>query len=512
MDHNLNPADRLEQMFDHQVECQPDETAIVDFDGRTYSYSQWADLVTEAVVELIFHGVEAGDRVMLVAENCMAFTAFTIATWRLGAWVVPLNARMSKGEVSRIVEHCQPRVIVYTIAASQAAKSHCDMRGVELETTVALAGSFGGVSFGLRDIQASATETNTSIAALMYTTGTTGNPKGVMLSHANLLFSSLQSKNIRELVSSDRLLCVLPLTHIFGFCSAFLGALQAGSQIHLLNRFDPVDIFAKLRDGISIMPMVPAMYSHLMNHAKELKVTRSGMSDLRYISAGGAPLDADWKRQVEAFFGLQLHNGYGMTEASPGIAATSQLNQRIDTSCGLPMPGLELKIDLDNSHGDPSAGIGEILVKGPNIMVGYYRNSEDTEKAIDQDGYFHTGDLGHIDAHGCLHIDGRCKELIIRSGFNVYPLEVEAAINRHPNVTQSAVVGRTLDGGNEEVLAFVQIVPGTSLDELELQQFLVDDLTGYKRPSRIIIAAELPSSSTGKILKHKLIEAFSTQL
>ena len=223
-------------------------------------------------------------------------------------------------------------------------------------------------------------------------------------------------------------------------------------------------------------------------------------------------MDPDWKRRVETFFGVTLHNGYGMTEASPGIATTQVDAARDDISCGPALPGQEIKIVPAPGNDDLVDGVGEILVKGPNIMKGYYKNPTETERVIDAEGYLHTGDLGCLSADGSLSVVGRCKELIIRSGFNVYPPEVESALNTHPAVTQAAIVGRRTADSNEDVLAFVQKVPGAQVDEATLMDYVKDRLAHYKCPSRIVIADELPCASTGKVLKHKLIETFAAEI
>ena len=231
---------------------------------------------------------------------------------------------------------------------------------------------------------------------------------------------------------------------------------------------------------------------------------------LRYVSSGGAPLDPAWKRKAEAFYGLPLQNGFGMTETSSGASATGNALGSPDISVGPKTPGTDIRID-DKAPGGNGNGIGEVQVRGPHVMKGYYRNPVETTKALDRDGWLRTGDLGKIDEIGHIHILGRSKELIIHGGFNVYPPEVEAALNDHPQVIQSAVIGRMKDG-DEQVLAFVQIAEGDHVDVEDLRRFVAERLTGYKRPSQIVLGTALPAAPTGKILKHKLLEAFADQL
>jgi acyl-CoA synthetase (AMP-forming)/AMP-acid ligase II len=221
-------------------------------------------------------------------------------------------------------------------------------------------------------------------------------------------------------------------------------------------------------------------------------------------------LDPAWKRKAEAFYGVALQNGYGMTETTAGISVTSNAIGNADISAGPPLPGIELKIVP--TAGSEATGEGEILTRGPHVMLGYFNNPEETNKIIDEDGYLLTGDIGRVDKQGRLHICGRCKELIIRSGFNVYPPEVEAAISDHPDVVQSAVIGRLNNDGNEDVLAFVQRAVGSAIDADVLRAFLLERLTAYKCPTHIMFVDALPAAASGKILKHRLLDEFSELL
>jgi acyl-CoA synthetase (AMP-forming)/AMP-acid ligase II len=217
--------------------------------------------------------------------------------------------------------------------------------------------------------------------------------------------------------------------------------------------------------------------------------------------SGGAPLTPALKAEFEAAFGIPLHNGYGMTEASPSICQTRMEAPRADCSVGTPIPGIEVR--LHGAEGDPE-GVGEIRVRGPNVMKGYYRAAEASAEAVTADGWLCTGDLGRIDADGAFHVVGRSKELIIRSGFNVYPVEVEGVLNAHPGIVQSAVVGRTVEG-NEEVVAFIEVVrDAPPLAEAELRAYLRERLSPYKLPSEIVVLEQLPAAATGKILKKEL--------
>lgn len=502
---------RLHDILEHWSEKTPAATAVVDFDGRHYDYGRIHEAARAARDCLREAGVKPGDRVFLVGENCLSLAAFIFGVSMLDAWMVPLNARMAAAEMSRIADHARPRLAVFTHAVSDAAGAHADTHDAE-----EVGGSFGTVRIAHLDLSTMPEqcfdEPADQVAALFYTTGTTGAPKGVMLTHRNLISAAQSSRDIRGMTPEDIVLSVVPMTHIFGFSSTVLAGFSGGATIRFLSRFDPRAVFQAFAEGVSVMPAVPQIYPLLMQYAEAQGWTSAPAPRLKYISAGGAPLDADWKRRVEAFFGTPLHNGYGMTEASPGICATRIGMRRDDIACGPPLDGQKVCLAPPQGRDDLIDGVGEILCRGPNVMKGYYRNPEATAAALSADGWLRTGDLGQFTEDGALMVVGRCKELIIRSGFNVYPPEVESALTQHPNVALSAVVGRALDGGNEEIIAFIQRRPNVVVDSGMLDEHLKPLIAPYKRPNRYVIVDTLPAASTGKILKHKLLEHFADEL
>jgi long-chain acyl-CoA synthetase len=367
-------------------------------------------------------------------------------------------------------------------------------------------------SYGSMHVAASvggSSEMADDVAVLLYTTGTTGDPKGVMLTHGNVRFGGLTSANLRDMTHADVVYGVLPTTHVFGLCSVVVAAVYAGAPVLLAPRFEVAKVYAALRAGVTLFSGVPQMHALLMQYTKEQGLKVLGSTTLRYVSSGAAPLDPTWKREAEAFYGVALQNGYGMTETTAGVSATRNDIGAVDTSVGPALPGVEIAIAHNVEGGN--ARMGEVLSRGPHVMRGYYRNPEETAKVLDADGWMHTGDLGQIDEQGLLYILGRSKELIIHGGFNVYPPEVEAALNDHPLVVQAAVIGRPKDG-NEEVLAFVQVADLKSISVQELQDFVAQRLTAYKRPKQFILVEALPAAPTGKILKHKLLTTFSDLL
>ena len=463
---------------------------------RSWTYAQLADAVDAQAALLRALEVRAGDRVMVVGENCMALVALIFAAAEIDAWSVTVNARLSAPEIENIRLHSGARRVLYTASASPDAAAHAARDGA-LPHGEWMAGPLNTVCQP-EPVAAS----NAQVAALIYTTGTTGDPKGVMLTHRNLLFIATVSSRLRGLVASDVAYGVLPISHVYGLASVMLGTLTAGACLQLVPRFSATALLDTLReDTLTVLQGVPAMYARLLELAGPgaRLVTR-----LRFAYAGGSPLDPVLKQQVEQLLGIPLHNGYGMTESSPTISQTDLAAPRTDTSVGAPIPGVTVRLvdagGVDVAPGEP----GELWVRGPNVMMGYYKAPALTAAAMRPGGWLNTGDMARQDADGALFIVGRTKELIIRSGFNVYPLEVETVLNAHPSVVQSAVVGRAVADGNEEVVAFVEVDARRPVDAGALRDYLAERLSPYKCPSEIVIMGALPAAATGKVLKGQL--------
>lgn len=488
---------RIHEIVLHQAQTRPDALAMIDIDNREVTWAAYEALIMEAEALLQGQGVAAGERVLIIAENCISVPVLLMAASRLGAWGVPVNARMSAPEIARITAHARPRVILFTSGISQEATDHAEAQGAQ--PIVAEFGALHLLATGITDPEEGAED----VAVLLYTTGTTGDPKGVMLTHENLMFAAKASVSLRGLTPMDRVYGALPLTHVFGVASMLMASAWAGCTVQLAKRFTPAGLYEALRSGVTVLPAVPQMHALLMAYAADQNIIKLESKTLRYVSSGAAPLDPSWKRRAEAFYGIALQNAYGMTETTAGVSGSRNAIGDPDISVGPPLPGVEIRLDFNMGK---NAEVGEVLTKGPHIMKGYFRNLKATRAAMTEDGFLHTGDLGKIDEQGRLTIVGRAKELIICGGFNVYPPEVEAALNNHPAVVQSAVIGHTV-AGNEQVLAFVQIRSTVSPEDL--RAFVAASLTGYKRPSQIHIVEQLPAAATGKILKHLLVKQFA---
>jgi acyl-CoA synthetase (AMP-forming)/AMP-acid ligase II len=493
---------RLDQIFRPWSKSAPNQPALIG-DGKVWSYGALAGIVDDTSAALRDHGVRSGDRVMVVSENSPALAALILAISAIDAWSVVVNPRLSEREIDQIRAHCGARLLYYTVEVSELAAAHA-RRHEAHDVAMGALGTVGVSPLNHETEPEPVIEDGAQqVAALLYTSGTTGNPKGVMLSHRNILFNASISRRLRKPTPEDVIYGVLPMSHIVGFSIILAGTLIGGSAAHLVPKYDPAAFAGAVRDhGISLLFGVPTTYQRLLEYKAMAGLNALPRGRLRGLYVAGAPLDATLKANIEREFGQPLLNAYGITECAPGISGVRAEAPRNDTSVGTILPGIEVRLLGPERAPVAEGAVGELHVRGPNVMRGYYRAPEATAAAIDPEGWFNTGDLARFEGDA-LFIAGRTKELIIRSGFNVYPAEVEAVLNAHPAVVQSAVIGRAVDA-NEEVVAYVQLLPGAAATAEELMAHATRQLTAYKRPSEIVILDALPTSSTGKILKHRL--------
>lgn len=481
-----------------------DQPAIVD--GQVHwSYSELGQEIHAACHWLKTLGIRPGDRIMTVSENCRALVVLLLAASEMDVWLAIVNSRLSAQEIDLIQANCLPRRVFYTCEASPEAAQHAERHMAECYQHP----QWGELAISPlyesdpEPVSASGAE---QVAAMIYTSGTTGTPKGVMLTHRGILYIASISGGMRHLSQGQRVYGVLPMSHVFGLSSVCMGSLYNGACLYTVPRFDAAQLLTALKqERITVLQGVPAMYARALEFLKREQRSLEA-PELIYISAGGSPLDNDTKVRVEAAFGLTLHNGYGLTEASPTISQTRIDDRYTSSTVGRILPLLEYRLEplSDSGTAEPSGDeVGELWVRGPNIMKGYFRQPEATRATLTEDGWLNTGDIARLGAENQLYIVGRSKELIIRSGFNIYPPDVEAVINEHPAVTLTAVVGRQV-AGNEEVVAFVQCEAGIDVDIAELKAFIAERLAPYKRPTQIVLMDALPSTASGKILKGRL--------
>ena len=485
------------------VQKSPDTIALVDATD-TWTYSQLSGAIDRTQSWLEGLGIRPGDRVMVVCENCRASVAIFLALGAMDAWPVLVNARLSAQEIDQIRDHCGARRLICTVGVSLHARKHAQRHGATVEDIPDL-GSLG-IGPLYEDVRPEPLEANPvdNVGSLIYTSGTTGRPKGVMLTHRNLLFAANVSSKIRVLTPDDRMYGVLPISHVAGLTVVMLATLLSGASLHLSARFDPTEVIHKLEnEKITVMLGAPALFALLVDYAKHKGMSSLKYPSLRIISCAGAPLSPETKSEVEDYFGIVLHNAYGATECSPSIAQSRLEFPSPANSAGPVVPGVEVKLVGIDGQRAKEGEIGEVWVRGPNVMKGYYRSPEETAESLSRDGWFNTRDLARFE-DGNLFIAGRTKDMIIRFGFNVYPAEVEAVINAHPAVARSAVVGRMV-GAEEEVVAFVQLHPNLQVSTDELAKHAAQRLAAYKQPTQIVLVADMPVTSLGKVIKDQLL-------
>ena len=452
---------------------------LQDVDGTWISSLELEERTRAEAQSLLGSGLQAGDRFLLSAESSASLVVAYVAALRAGLIVVPVNAGYTEVEVARIVRDARPSAAVvddderagWIRSASDQA---IDVRGIDLD----LPPGPDAV------LDAAATDDG---ALLVYTSGTTGRPKGALLTHGNLLSSATGVNAAWRWQPDDRLLLTLPLFHLHGLGVGLNGSLCAGSSIVLRPKFDLDDVVARCAGkGVSLFFGVPAMYQ---------RVAAAGRADalrgLRLLVSGSAPLAPSIAEAIEQGAGQIPLERYGMTETVM-LTGNPYDGPRKPGTVGFPFPGVELRL----------ADGGEVEVTGPMVIDGYYEQPDATADSFTSDGWFRTGDLGEFDEDGYLRLIGRSKDLIITGGYNVHPREVEEALLTHPSVREVAVVGRASERWGEEVTAVV-VAEGAS-DADELKAHAANALAAYKLPKRIEFVDELPKNALGKVLRNEL--------
>jgi acyl-CoA synthetase (AMP-forming)/AMP-acid ligase II len=494
-------ATRIHDLFEHRLASEPDRPFLYTTNG-VLTLRDLGQLVDTIESELRAEQVLPGDRVMAVAENCPQHVALILACSRIGAWSCGANARMSRNEIDGFIAKADPRLVYFTPQVSGAAAAHADAWDAQPS-------ALEGLRRTPRRDQAVAEtgELGKQVAAIIFTSGTTGMPKGVMVSHAGLAHFGCISAESRSLGSSDLSYAYLPMTHIFGLGTVLAASLYAGAGLVMRSKFDPADVFDALaHQGVTNLQGPPAMFSRLLSWLDEQGIARPACPALRYLYTGAAPLDMALKQAVEDRFGQPLHHGYGLSEYAGALCLVRTGERRNDLSAGYLVEGGELRIVDKAGEAVAQGQRGEIWIRGIGLMPGYFRDAEATAAVMRPDGWYASGDLGYLDQDGALFVVGRIKEMIIRSGFNVYPGEVEAALTSFAGIHRAAVVGRKLADGNEEILAFIETDRSDGVDLQALSAHVDAHLAPYKRPSKILRIDALPTTLSGKVLKRSLLE------
>jgi long-chain acyl-CoA synthetase len=475
------------------------ERVAIKLDDAELSYAALQEGAERVASLLAAHGVGPGDRVALMLPNVPYFPVCYFGILWAGAVVVPMNVLNRRREVTFYLKDSGARLLFLWHGFAEegepgAAEAGCECITIvpgEFEPTLAEAEAAGDMAE--REPQ--------DTAVILYTSGTTGTPKGAELTHANLLRNCQAARSLFDLGSAAVTLGALPLFHSFGQTCGLNATVLGGGTLTLIPRFDPakaLEIIA--RDRVTIFEGVPTMYGGML-HVPERE--RYDVSTLKLCASGGAAMPVELMRGFEEAFGCKVLEGYGLSETSPVASFNHPDRERKPGSIGTPIDGVEMKLVDEEGEEVAQGEVGEIVIRGHNVMKGYWERPEATQEAL-RDGWFHTGDMARVDEDGYFFIVDRKKDMIIRGGFNVYPREVEEVLYEHPAVREAAVIGVPDEQYGEEVAAAVALKEDAEVSAEELREFVKANVAAYKYPRLVFFLDELPKGPTGKILKREI--------
>ncbi|MGD9989707.1 long-chain-fatty-acid--CoA ligase [Pseudonocardia sp.] len=480
--------------------AHPDRVAI-RLDDVELSYAHLHAAAARVAGMLAAQGISPGDRVGIVLPNLPAFPILFHGALLAGATVVPMNPLLKEREVEYYLRDSGMSLVFGWDSGGDAVASAAGTVGIP----AVLVGPMGPDAAQLGDAAPAPDAVgrdDSDTAVILYTSGTTGQPKGAELTHANLRSNTATTaSSVLSLGTDDVIMGCLPLFHVFGLTCGLNAAVSVGATLTLIPRFDPAKALAVVaRDKVTVFEGVPTMYAAMLHHPD---ADGADMSTLRTCASGGSAMPVEIMRAFEEKFGCMVLEGYGLSETSPVASFNQPHRDRKPGSIGFEIPGCEMRVVDDNGADVGVDTPGEIVIRGENVMKGYWGRPDATAEAI-PDGWFRSGDIATKDADGYYFIVDRKKDLIIRGGYNVYPREVEEALYEHPAVAEAAVVGIPHPEWGEEVGAAVALKAGEKADPDELRDFVKDRLAAYKYPRRIWLVEELPKGPTGKILRREV--------
>jgi long-chain acyl-CoA synthetase len=470
------------------------KTALFWGDVR-FSYGQfWSQTLRVADQLQNSLGVRRGDRVGVWLKNCPEFVPVLFGIWQAGAVAVPINNFLKPAEVQFILADAGIQTIILDESMREGlAKLAAERQGLKALFVESLGGQAGREAAPMADLE------DGDLAVIVYTSGTTGHPKGAMLSHGNLLANVESCRQMLKAVGEDRFVVLLPMFHSFMFTVGVLLPMLIGGSIVLIKTLHPPkNIFMEImQHRATLLPAVPQFFRALSHSPAPVDLP------LRLCISGGAPLPAETLREFTARFPIPLLEGYGLSEASPVVAFTPIRGPWKAGSIGVPIPGVEVSIQNEAGEMLPARRTGELCVRGANVMQGYWNQPAATAEAM-RHGWLLTGDIGYMDEDGYYYITERKKDMLLVNGINVYPREVEEVLYQFPGVREAAVIGIPDARKGEQPLAFVASHEGVQLEEKGLLEFMRERLAEYKVPRKVVFMAALPHSATGKILKTEL--------
>jgi long-chain acyl-CoA synthetase len=471
----------------------------VKLDDAELTYGQLEEGSARVAGLLRENGVEPGDRVGIMLPNVPYFPVCYYGVLRAGCIVVPMNVLLKPREVKFYLEDSGAKLLFAWTDFAQDAEAGAKDAGVDC--VVVTPGEFEKTLAEADPVTELADTADDDTAVILYTSGTTGTPKGAELTHANLFRNAEVSQSLFDLGSDAVTLGALPLFHSFGQTCALNATIGAGGTLTLLPRFEPGKALEIIqRDKVNLFEGVPTMYGAMLNFPDREKFD---VSSVQRCSSGGSAMPVELMRGFEEAFGCQILEGYGLSESSPVASFNHADRERKPGSIGTPIEGVEMKV-VDDDGGEVDQGeVGEIVIRGHNVMKGYWEREDATAETI-VDGWLHTGDMAKVDEDGYFFIVDRKKDLIIRGGYNVYPREIEEVLYEHPAVREAAVVGVPHDEYGEEVGAAVALKDDAEATPEELRDFVKEQVAAYKYPRRVWLVDELPKGPTGKILKREI--------
>jgi long-chain acyl-CoA synthetase len=478
----------------------PDHPAV-RLDERVLCYRDLDEATARTASWLLGRGIAAGDRVCLMLPNMPEFAELYYGILRAGAVVVPMNPLLKAREVEYFLTDSGAKLLLAARVASDQAAEGARRAGTDLmiiEPT-----DLAAMLARQAPEPAVADRAPSDTAVILYTSGTTGQPKGAELTHANLHSNiEITRSTLLELRPDDVVLGALPLFHSFGQVVGMGCAIATGACLTLLPRFDPGHALEIIkRDQVTVLPGVPTMYAAILHSAAG---SAADVASLRLCVSGGAAMPVELLRAFEAEFGCMILEGYGLSETSPVASFNHPDRARKPGTIGQAIAGVEMRVQDDAGVPLPPGEIGEIAIRGHNVMKGYWRRPEETAEVM-TGGWFCTGDLGRMDGEGYFSIVDRKKDMVIRGGLNVYPREIEEVLYEHPAVAEAAVIGVPDEALGEEVAALVTLKPGSAASPDELRGHVKGQLAAYKYPRYVWIVDSLPHGDTGKILKRAIV-------
>ena len=479
----------------------PDRKAAIT-DDAAMTYVELAAAASRLATFLDREGIEVGDRVGVMLPNIAAAPIAYYGIWMLGGVAVPMNPLLQAREVAFYLSNTSAKALIgtpeFADVATQAAAN------VGAKVWLVDDAEVARLTDGLPEFGEPVDRDASDTAVVLHTSGTTGTPKGAELTHGSL--GSNQDVIVRRLLKltdDDVVLACLPLFHVFGMTCAMNAAVAAGAGLSLMARFHPAKAVERIhRDRVTVLEAVPTMYTALLSVADQFAPDMT--ASLRTCVSGGAALPVAVLNDFEKTFDAVILEGYGLSETSPATTFNHPDAERRPGSIGTPIEGVQVRLVDDDGNLVPTGSPGEIQVKGPNVMKGYWNLPEATKTSI-KDGWFSTGDIAVVDEDGYYWIVDRKKDLIIRGGYNVYPREIEEVLHEHPAVAQVAVVGIAHDSLGEEIGAAVKLKAGVEAAAEELRQFVKARVAAYKYPRRIWFVDDLPTGPTGKLLRRGVI-------